>query len=84
MDYNGNGAWNGAVTDRQYSFGTASMKPVTGVCNSTEGKEIGTYLNGIWYLDYNGNGTWNGAVTDRLYSFGNSSMKPITGDWYGL
>ena len=30
LDYNGNGAWNGAVTDRQYSFGSASMTPVTG------------------------------------------------------
>ena len=81
IDYNGNGAWNGAVTDRQYSFGSASMKPVTGDWNNDGKTEIGAYCNGTWYLDYNGNGAWNGAVTDRQYSFGSASMKPITGDW---
>jgi len=83
LDYNGNGAWNGTGTgkDRQYSFGSASMTPVTGNWNGAGGTEIGAYLNGTWYLDYNGNGAWNGAVTDRQYSFGSASMKPVTGDW---
>ena len=81
LDYNGTGAWNGAVTDKQYSFGNASMKPVSGNWNGTGGTEIGAYYNGTWYLDYNGNGVWNGPSTDRQYSFGNASMKPVTGDW---
>jgi len=83
LDYNGNGAWNGAVTDRQYSFGSASMTPVTGDWNNDGKTEIGAYYNGAWYLDYNGNGAWNGAVTDRQYSFGNASMTPVSGNWNG-
>ena len=81
LDYNGNGAWNGAVTDRQYSFGSSVMKPVTGDWDGNGTTEIGCFYNGTWYLDYNGNGAWNGAVTDRQYSFGSSVMKPVTGDW---
>jgi len=83
LDYNGNGAWNGAVTDRQYSFGSASMTPVTGDWNNDGKTEIGAYCNGTWYLDYNGNGAWNGAVTDRQYSFGSASMTPVSGNWNG-
>jgi len=83
LDYNGNGAWNGAVTDRQYSFGSASMTPVTGDWNNDGKTEIGAYYNGTWYLDYNGNGAWNGAVTDRQYSFGSAAMTPVTGNWNG-
>jgi parallel beta-helix repeat protein len=30
LDYNGNGAWNGAVTDRQYNFGISGDTPVSG------------------------------------------------------
>ncbi|MFA5065965.1 MAG: lectin like domain-containing protein [Dehalococcoidia bacterium] len=84
LDYNGNGAWNGAVTDRQYSYGTTSMTPVTGDWNGDGRTEIGAYYNGTWYLDYNGNGAWNGAVTDRQYSFGTASMTPVTGNWNGV
>ena len=83
LDYNGNGAWNGAVTDRQFSFGNATMKPVTGDWNGNGIAEIGTFLNGTWYLDYNGNGAWNGTPADKQYSFGNAIMKPVTGDWDG-
>jgi len=83
LDFNSNGAWNGAVTDRQYSFGNASMKPVTGDWNGDGLMEIGAYNSGTWYGDFNGNGIWNGPVTDRQCSFGNASMTPVSGDWDG-
>jgi len=33
LDYNGNGAWNGAGVDRQYNFGITGDKPITGKWN---------------------------------------------------
>ena len=30
LDFNGNGAWNGALTDRSYNFGITGDTPVTG------------------------------------------------------
>ncbi len=30
LDYSGNGVWNGAVTDRQYNFGSTGDNPVAG------------------------------------------------------
>jgi hypothetical protein len=83
LDYNGNGAWNGAVTDRQYTFGIAGDVPVTGDWNGNVDTEIGIYRPSthMFYLDYNGNGAWNGAVTDRQYTFGIAGDVPVTGDW---
>ena len=83
LDFSSNGAWNGAVTDRLYSFGNAAMKPVTGDWNGDGLMEIGAYNSGTWYGDFNGNGIWNGPVTDRQCSFGNASMTPVSGDWDG-
>jgi len=81
------GTWGSPV--RAYTTSSAdgfvatvsTMNPVSGNWNGTGGMEIGTYLNGTWYLDYNGNGVWNGGVIDRQYTFGNASQKPVTGDW---
>jgi hypothetical protein len=83
LDYNGNGAWNGAVTDRQYNFGISGDIPVTGDWNNDGKSEIGVFRNSthLFYLDYNGNGAWNGAVTDRQYNFGISGDIPVSGDW---
>ena len=81
LDYNGNGVWNGGVTDRQYSFGTTGYVPVTGDWNNDGKTEVGTFYNGVWRLDYNGNGAWNGPVTDRQYWFGTTGYIPVTGDW---
>jgi PKD repeat protein len=83
LDYNGNGAWNGAVTDRQYNFGLSGDIPVTGDWNNDGIDEIGVFRSSthLFYLDYNGNGVWNGAVTDKQYNFGLSGDLPVTGDW---
>ena len=83
LDYNGNGAWNGAVIDRQYDFGTTGDIPVSGDWNSDERTEVGVYRPSThsFYLDYNGNGAWNGAVIDRQYNFGTTGDIPVSGDW---
>jgi hypothetical protein len=83
LDYNGNGVWNGAVTDRQYNFGLSGDTPVSGDWNSDGKTEIGVFRNSthLFYLDYNGNGVWNGASVDRQYNFGLSGDIPVFGDW---
>jgi len=81
LDYNGNGVWDGVVTDRAYSFGAVGWKPVTGDWDGNGNIEIGVSNGQKWYLDYNGNGVWDGASTDRDYNFGATGWKPVTGDW---
>jgi hypothetical protein len=83
LDYNGNGVWDGTVTDRRYTFGIAEDVPVTGDWNGDRISEIGIFRNSthLFYLDYNGNGAWDGAVTDRRYNFGISGDIPVAGDW---
>jgi len=83
LDYNGNGAWNGAAIDKSYNFGITGDIPVAGDWNSDGKTEIGVFRNSthLFYLDYDGNGVWNGAVTDKSYNFGISGDIPITGDW---
>ncbi len=83
LDYNGNGAWNGAGTDRQYSFGANGDRPVAGDWDNDGFSEIGVFRSSThtFYLDYNGNGAWNGAGTDRQYSFGANGDRPVAGDW---
>jgi len=83
LDYNGNGAWNGASVDRQYNFGITGDIPVTGDWNNDGISEIGVFRPSthLFYLDYNGNGVWNGAAIDRQYNFGITGDIPITGDW---
>jgi len=83
LDYNGNGAWNGASIDRQYIFGLTGDIPVTGDWNKDNKTEIGVFRPSThtFYLDYNGNGAWNGASVDRQYNFGLNGDTPISGDW---
>lgn len=82
VDYNRNNAWNGAVVDRVYGFGSAGALPVTGDWNNNGKDEIGIFRNGTWRLDYNGNGVWDGSKADRLYSFSPlAESSPVTGDW---
>jgi len=83
LDYNGNGAWNGAAADRQYNFGISGDIPVSGDWNNDGISEIGVFRPSthLFYLDYNGNGVWNGGVTDRQYNFGITGDMPISGDW---
>jgi hypothetical protein len=83
LDYNGNGAWNGAVIDRQYNFGLTGDIPVSGDWDNDGFTEIGVFRPSthMFYLDYNGNGAWNGAVVDRQYNFGITGDIPVSGDW---
>jgi PKD repeat protein len=83
LDYNGNGVWNGAVTDRSRNFGITGDIPITGDWNTDGTTDIGVFRPSthLFYLDYNGNGVWNGAVTDRSYNFGITGDIPISGDW---
>jgi len=83
LDYNGNGVWNGAVTDRQYNFGISGDIPVSGDWNLDGKTDIGVFRNLThqFYLDYNGNGVWNGASVDKQYNFGITGDIPVSGDW---
>jgi hypothetical protein len=83
LDYNGNGAWNGASVDRSYNFGITGDIPITGDWNSDGRPEIGVFRNSthLFYLDFNGNGAWNGASVDRQYNFGITGDIPISGKW---
>jgi len=84
LDYNGNGKWDGAVTDRQYSFGTSIDMPAVGDWNANGKTKIGIQRYGsTWLLDYNGNGKWDGAVTDRQYTYGVDDQNVVYGDWNG-
>ena len=83
LDYNGNGVWNGAVTDRQYNLGISGDIPVSGDWNLDGRTEIGVFRPSthMFYLEYNGNGVWNGASVDKQCIFGISGDIPVTGDW---
>ncbi len=83
LDFNGDGQWSGTSIDRQYTFGFAGVKPVTGDWNGSGTAKIGVYDPATfkWYLDFNGNGTWDGVPTDASYFFGIPGSVPVTGKW---
>ena len=70
LDSNGNGAWDGAVTDKQLAFnpGVAGT-PVWGDWDGSGSSKVGIFSSGAWYLDRNGNGVWDGPTVDALYRF---------------
>jgi PKD repeat protein len=82
LDMNGNGIWNGPVTDRLVTqFGQPGWEPVRGDWNGNGITEIGIYKDGVWYLDMNGDGMWGAG--DAVYSFGSPTWNPVIGDWTG-
>jgi PKD repeat protein len=82
-DYNGNGAWDGAVIDRVSNFGIAGDIGASGDWNGDGITEIGVFRPSthMYYRDYNGNGAWDGAVIDRVSNFGMNGDTPVSGDW---
>lgn len=84
LDANGNGAWDGAESDRMVQFGTWAMLPVAGDWTGDGVAKVGAFENGAWYLDANGNGQWDGvAGGDVVHAFGTGAMLPVAGDWNG-
>ena len=82
QDYNGNGAWDGAVIDRAYNFGTVGDIGVSGDWNANRITEIGVVRgNYAWYMDYNGDGVWSGTPADRIYTMGQPGDAFVTGKW---
>jgi hypothetical protein len=83
LDNNGNGTWEGPVTDRLYVLGQAGDTPLVGDWSGDGKTKIGFFRNGMWLLDRNGNGGWDGPSTDRLYWLGQAGDVPLVGDWNG-
>jgi len=86
LDWNGNGVWDGTMTDKAYNFGLTGDEPVSGDWNTIGRSCIGVFRPSThtFYLDWNGNGVWNGAGTDRAYNFGLTGDIPVSGDWNGI
>jgi len=85
LDWNGNGKWDGAVTDRAFNFGLSGDIPLSGDWRGFGTTEIGVFRPSthMFYLDWNGNGRWDGPVTDRAFNFGLSGDVPVSGEWSG-
>lgn len=84
LDYNGNGQWDGPVTDRLYNYtiGTGE-KPVVGDWNGSGTTKIGVWKNGFWALNVSGTGAYQTGV-DLFYGFGSSTGDvPLVADWNG-
>jgi hypothetical protein len=81
LDHNGNGVWDGPVTDRQYTWGWSASTPVIGDWNGDGTMKIGVYYNGQWWLDHNGNGVWDGTLSDQFGSIGSIGSIPVIGKW---
>ena len=86
LDWNNNGAWDGASVDRQYSFGQAGDVPVPGrYLRGSSGYPtlIAVYRTGTWFIDWNNNGVWNGSSIDRQYVFLSfvAGDVPVVGAW---
>jgi PKD repeat protein len=81
LDYNGNGVWDGATTDRMIGWGTPGVTNIIGDWNGDGRTKVGYFDNGVWVLDYNGNEVWDGATTDRMIGWGTPGVSPIIGKW---
>jgi len=85
LDLNGNGVWDGTVTDAMHTFGAGltGAQPVTGDWTGNGTSKIGVLADGVWYLDRNGNGIWDSTPTDTLTIFGAGlpGIVPVVGKW---
>jgi hypothetical protein len=87
LDMNGNGIWDGPVTDKTYpnfGVGLPNVMPVVGDWDGTGKSKIGVFSNGTWYLDMNGNGAWGPPdVVETNFGVGLPNVMPVVGDWDG-
>ncbi len=85
LDMNGNGAWDGAATDRASIFGATTDEAISGDWNGNGTDSIGLYRpsTSVFLKDVNGNGQWDGPGTDAATQFGGSNDEPVVGDWNG-
>lgn len=79
LDYDGDGALDGCVTDKCIAFGDAADIPVVGDWNGTGTTKVGAFRPsaGTFYLDLNGNGAWDGCTTDKCAVFGVAGDTPL-------
>ncbi|MHB8882839.1 MAG: choice-of-anchor L domain-containing protein [Thermodesulfovibrionales bacterium] len=85
LDMNGNGVWDGELTDMKTAFRAdlPGAIPVTGDWDGSGSTSIGVYKDGIWYLDMNGNGIWDGGDRTVVFNAGQTNATPVTGNWAG-
>lgn len=83
LDYNGNFVWDGAATDRYFSWGSSGDQPVLGDWNASGTTKVGVFNTGaaLWLLDYNGNFVWDGAAMDSFFLWGSPGNTPLVGRW---
>jgi len=87
LDRNGNGHWDGRLTDKRLGpFGAKGDLPVVGDWDGTGKVRIGVYRpsTGMLYLDLNGNGKLDNCTIDACMGpFGQPGDWPVVGKWYG-
>ncbi|MFO1019514.1 MAG: VCBS repeat-containing protein [Planctomycetales bacterium] len=81
LDANGNGVYDGSVTDRYFSFGLTTDTPIVGDWNGDGIDDVGVWRAGKFYVDLNGDRAF--GATDGTWSFGVATDTPIVGDWNG-
>jgi PKD repeat protein len=61
LDINGNGVWDGGVTDKQYTYSSGSNQPACGDWNGDGYTDLGTFYNGVFALDWNYDHAFDGS-----------------------
>ena len=84
LDMNNNGAWDGMLPDRTFSWGKQPCDiPITGDWNGDNITETGIFRTGAgFYLDMNNNGVWDAG--DKMLAWRlQPDDTPVTWDWNG-
>ncbi len=85
LDLNGNGRFDGCVTDTcSGTFGISTDRPIVGDWTAQGTAQLGTFdpTTALWELDRNGNDKWEGCAIDSCRGpFGQSGDQPVVGYW---